>query len=116
MRKQRRESIELMVINCLQLGMDIDKAYVLAEATDKEIGYLEANKKFNILVQVTETRLIQELLESHKKALTIAVKKGNTKPVEWMLSKLNPDKWDNKTVEITVPTKLVIDADDKNLG
>lgn len=104
-----------MILNCVSLGMEPYRAYILSELPKEEIEKLEADEQFLREVEITQVILEKNLLVKHKDALETALEKGNSKPIEWMLSKVNPDKWADKKDKLIIPGKLVISKDDESL-
>jgi len=90
----------LIIEEIISLGMSLYEAFLIAECTEEEILILqnsnEYKKKFELIKLIEE----RELLKKHKEATEIALKKGNTKPIEWKLSKLKPEVYGTKVVNI----------------
>ena len=84
------------VLRCIILGMDLYSSMILAECTEAEITLLEADEEFLQKVKLKQYMEEYSLLEKFNTALNFAVGKGNTKPIELKLSKLNPDRWGKK--------------------
>lgn len=104
--KQKKEH----VLRCIKLGMDIYKAYIVAECTEEEVDLLNNDDKFqNIIIQ---RQALQEydLLLKHNVAMDLAEKKGNAKPIEWRLKILNPEKYDkkDKIVKLETPEAITV--------
>ena len=93
------------VLRCIILGMDLYSSMILAECTEAEITLLEDDEEFLRKVKLKQYMEEYKLLEKFNTALNFAVGKGNTKPIETMLSKLNPERWGKKE-EIIPPPPL----------
>lgn len=103
-----------MVLNYIELGMEKDRAYILVRLTAQEMEELDNQLDFQQEIELVEIRKEQELLEKLKAAQEAAASKGNTKPIEWMLERLNPDRWGlKKEAPIQFPSKLIISKDDE---
>ena len=109
------ENRKALIINALQLGMDFEKVVVLVELSQLEVDLLRKDKNFQAEVRVAEVQLEADLLERFKKAMVIAANKGNTKSLEFMLSRINPDRWGPKQKETIIPGTLIISQDDESL-
>lgn len=81
------------VLRSIQLGLDLYSACILAGCTEEETELLEADQEFNKRVLYERKKEELALLRDHSTARGIAAEKGNTKPIEWMLEKLNPEQW-----------------------
>lgn len=94
------EHKKYLIEEAVKLGMDKYSTYLLAECTDTEIEEIENDKDFqsklDILILIEE----RELLQSHNDAIKHAIQKGNSRPIEWRLSKLNPEKWGDKITNV----------------
>lgn len=115
MNKKQYETKKFLVLNYIQLGMDIDRAYILAELTQQEIESFEKDTTFQKEVDTTTAILEKNLLERHKDAIEIAILKGNSKPIEWMLGKISPEKWGDKKEDIPIRGTLIISKEDEKL-
>lgn len=109
------EMQKAMILNCIQLGMDRHRAFLLSELSPEETNELNKDKEFEHLIDITLILKEKELLERHREALEISAERGNSKPIEWMLGKLNPDRWAEKKEATIIPGKLVISKDDAKL-
>lgn len=113
MEEQDFDLDKAMVLNFIQLGMEPERAFILAELPQDVIEQLELDEDFQKEIDTTQLLLEKELLDRHRRAVEIAILKGNTKPIEWMLGKINPDRWGDKSDEIIIPGRLVISKDDE---
>jgi hypothetical protein len=104
-----------IIINAIQLGMSLYKAAVIAELNSDEIAALEGDETFQAEIEAHQAIQEKQLLERFNTAMEIAAEKGNTSPIQWMLSKINPEKWGEKKQELTIPGKLIITSDDEKL-
>ena len=84
------------IMRCIKLGMDLTSSMIVAQCTPTEIELLEADDRFHREVQFRQHILEMELLERHKNGRDLAASKGMTRPVEWMLEKVNKDRWSGK--------------------
>jgi hypothetical protein len=83
------------ILRCVKLGMELDKAYLVAECTEKEIEKLKNDERFKKLIAVQLAIAEDDLLTRHEFATKIAANKGNTAGIQWKLSQINP-KWQSK--------------------
>jgi len=104
-----------MILNYINLGMEINKAYILSEITKEDIEELDKDEDFQKDIEVTEIILEKDLLERHNTAMEIAVNKGNANAVQWKLEKINPDRWGTKKDETPIKGVLVVSKVDKEL-
>lgn len=109
------EDKKKIIYNLTKLGMDIDKAHLIAECSEEEIALLDKDVDFNKKLEVYLAIAEKRLLKMHAKACRISAEKGSATGIQWKLSKINPDKWGDKKVELTIPGKLVIEQDDAEL-
>lgn len=99
------------ILRCIKLGMDWYESCIVAECTEPEIELLESDIAFQKLIEQKQAIQEYEWLLAHNVAMDIAKKKGNTKPIEWRLAKLNPNKYDsnnNKTIKLEAPENIVV--------
>jgi hypothetical protein len=83
------------ILRCVKLGMELERAYLVAECTEKEIEKLDKDERFKHLVDVQLALAENELLTRHELATKVAAVKGNTAGIQWKLSQINT-KWSNK--------------------
>lgn len=83
-------------MRCIKLGMDQMSAMLIAQCTSSEIEQLEVDERFQREIQFRQHILEMELLEKHMHGRNLAVSKGVTRPIEWMLEKINKDRWSSK--------------------
>lgn len=98
-----------LIQEAYKLGMDIYSCYILTECTDNEIEILDNDEQFKSRLKIILKQQEKELLDKYEIATDIAIQKGNTKPIEWMLTKLNPVRWQD--VKITKNTNVNKDID-----
>lgn len=85
-----------MILTYIKLGMTKYRAYLLAELDDEEIKLLDNDDEFQKDITITEALLEKNLLEKYEDIMEKSSNKGNPNAVQWMLSKINPDRWGNK--------------------
>jgi len=90
------------VIRCIKLGMELYKAYLIAECTPDEIEILDTDKDLQRKIEITYAIAERDLLEKHNVALEISQLKGNTNPIQWKLARLNPNRWDSREKDLNV--------------
>lgn len=95
--------------------MEYEKALILSECTDADELSLESDTLFQKELEVSLAQEEARMLQYHRKACQIAAMKGSTTGMQWKLGKMNPDKWGEKKIDVVLPSKLVIDSDDKEL-
>lgn len=103
-------------LELIQLGMDPDKASLIAELSEEQVKELSNDESFNNEIACRLAYEEKRLLDIHMKACQIQASKGSTSGIQWKLSKLNPDRWGDKKTEIAIPGSFVIDSDDEKLG
>jgi len=105
------------ILRCIKLGMGLYKAQLVSECTELEIVLLEEDKVF--LKEIEQQYAISEyeLLIKHNTAIDISKSRGNANPIQWKLSKLNPEQWASKDKETTlrVPEKIQINLIGKGI-
>lgn len=96
------------VLRCVSLGMETERAYLIAECTIDEKNLLDEDDAFQericLAYALEEKRLLEELSAGSK----VAVANGNTQAVRWMLEKINAPRYQTnrqKSVDNT-PKKL----------
>lgn len=85
------------VIRCIKLGMDVMSSMIIAECTAEEIETLNKDIEFTAKIKFHSKLLEMKLLDNHKMGRVYAASRGNTHGLEWMLERINKDKWGNKT-------------------
>lgn len=83
-------------LRCIKLGMDIADSLFIAECTDEEMDKLLEDEAYLNQVKLVQKLEEMALLKKHNIALQIGIQRGNTKPIEWRLGKLNARKWGPK--------------------
>lgn len=105
------------ILRCVKLGMQLYKAQIYAQCTEEEIKLLDNDKNF--LKQVEQQYALQEyeLLLKHNNAIAIATEKGNASPIQWRLSKLNPNHYasKDKVIELKTPEALTVNLKGKGI-
>lgn len=109
------ETKKLLVLNAVSLGMNLDKAFILAELTEAEQTFLLNDVQFNQEVVYEQAVLERDLLQRHNDCIEKAILKGNGKPIEWRLGKVNPEKWGEESDHIVIPGKLVLSEEDNGV-
>jgi len=109
------ETKKKIIYNTIKTGMELKRAFLLAECSDEDIEQIESDEEFMTKIDKYQVYAERKMLELHAKACQIAATKGNTTGMQWKLGKLNPDRWGEKKTDILIPGKLVIDGDDKGL-
>jgi len=102
------EEKKQLIHEFIRLGIDKYEAVLLAECTDDEIEELNNDVTFNKRVEFNRARKEADLLEMHDEAIRIAVDKGDSKPIQWRLEVLKPDKYSktvNKKIDANVKTE-----------
>ena len=90
------------IIRGIKTGLDLYSSMIIATCTSHEIKELEDNEEFKGEVLFAQKYLEQALLEAHTAASNISQTKGGTHGVEWMLEKLNPERF-GKSTKVTLP-------------
>ena len=81
------------ILRCVRLGMELFRAELVAECTEKEIEKLEEDEEFR--QQVEQHYALEEynLLVKHNNAMNVAIMTGRTSAIQWKLERLNPRRW-----------------------
>jgi hypothetical protein len=98
------------IIRCVKLGMQFYESALVATCTDEEIEVLSEDAAFQQKVKITQAIQEEQLLLKHDVALEIAKQKGNSKPIEWRLSKLNK-RYENSTKvsgDVSSPVNMTV--------
>lgn len=84
------------IYNIVFTGLSLSRAFILAGCTPSEQDKIRRDKKFMSLIKYRYAEKELELLEQHDKAMAVAASKGITRPIEWRLAVLNPEKFGQK--------------------
>jgi len=76
--------------------MDVVSSMIVAQCTADEIEILNDDIEFSNKVLFHSKHLEMKLLDNHRTGRVFAASRGNTHGVEWMLERINKDKWGNK--------------------
>jgi len=107
---------KMLVLNAIDLGMEPSRAFILAELTQAEIESINTDGEFQMDMIRAEVLKEHQLLEKFKGAMEIAVLKGSTKPIEFLLSKMQGTKWAQKEkTDVDDLCRLLITDREKNL-
>ena len=104
-----------MVISFIRLGMDFEKAAIAAGLQLEDIDELREDAEFQYEIKIAYACMEKELLERHESAAKIQESKGGTHAAEWMLEKINPNRY-GKSVNtklsglegVVFPTEIVL--------
>jgi len=89
MDNKRRTVLELM-----KLGMEFDRAAIIAECDVAEIEILRNDTAFQAHVKACSAILERDLLKSLNEIRVMNAATGNSTEVRWMLERINPKRWD----------------------
>ena len=81
-----------LVYNCVELGMEVKRAYFAAELTQAEMDELDNDEVFQRRVKAKEAILEQQLLQKLDKAIDLNLQKGETKELRFKLGAIN-SRW-----------------------
>lgn len=115
MTDEELQSKKDFIINCIQLGMGFDKACIVAEIPKESIKQLREDSDLIRDIEVQEADHERRLLEKYNLVIDEAINRGNSKPLEWMLGIVNPERYSPKADVVPITGSLVITKDDKNL-
>lgn len=102
------------ILQVVKTGITLEKAFILAEASENEIESLKLDKSFLRDLEVQAIIEEKRLLELFNDGMEIATSKGNTNPIQWRLSKLDPVRWgkgentDSKGKDNTAKTQVYL--------
>lgn len=85
------------IIRCIKLGMDLNSSMIVSQCTNDEMELLESDEGFIREIKFRQHLMEAELLDKHRLGRNLAVTKGNTKPIEWMLERVNKERWSSKS-------------------
>lgn len=80
----------------MKLGMEWDRAALVAECTLDEIDVLESDADFMRKLSINDAILEKNLLAKHDLAMDEAITKGSAAAVQWRLERINPGRWAHK--------------------
>lgn len=83
-----------LVLNCVSLGMDLQRAYYAAELTPDEMDELEKDEAFQRTAKAKEAIAEMKLLQSLDSVIEMNLRKGNSKELRYKLGAISP-KWRN---------------------
>jgi len=106
------ENKKYIIEQAIQLNMDMRSAMVLAECSEEEEELLQNDELFMRKLKVTKVIREKELLEQFDRYIESCAERGNLRPIQWRLSKLNP-RWGNTTVTVTKPQKESEESNDE---
>lgn len=106
--EQKKEHI----LRCVRLGMELYQAALMSACTPDEITILENDIEFKQKIEVQHALEEYDLLQKHNVAIETASFKGNASPIQWKLSRINKNRWDNgkesDTTSSINPSELTI--------
>ena len=98
-----------IIYDTIRLGMPLYDACILATCTDEEVEQIQADEEIQRKVKFIQKEEEMALLRDHQTARQIASGKGSTKGLEWMLEKLNPDRYGRSgTVDLPTGSKVAV--------
>jgi hypothetical protein len=101
---EKLDSKKQLIYQAIDTGIDFYSACVLAECEDTDISEMENDKEFTQLIRHKEKAFEQRLLKDIHGARRLELEKGQTATTRWLLEKINPDRWGNRSkVEIDRP-------------
>lgn len=105
-----------LIIDAIQVGMGIGKAYIYAQCTSEEIEILQKDSAFQRRISYNYAQYEKDLLDLHSASMFLAAKRGNPGPTQWKLGKLNPSRWGEAKSEDgpQMPT-IIFEVDDSGL-
>lgn len=103
-----------IVIKCVRLGMSLASAMILAACDDLDTDRLNSDANFLRRVRFVQKEEELALLRDHQTARIIAAQKGNTKPIEWMLTRFDPERYGGKDAGDTTPIDVAIYLPEKD--
>lgn len=86
-----------LIYSCIRLGMEKEKAYIIACLSEKEIQETENNPELQERFRFYECEEERKLLAIYKREEDNIAKKGNLKPIQWKLERINPGRWGNRS-------------------
>lgn len=89
---------QYLIEQSIELGMSKYDSYLLAGVTEREREIIEKDTDFQSYIDILVKRKEQKLLQMYYDNLDLSVSKGNLTSIQWMLSRLNPEKWGNQIV------------------
>ena len=88
------------ILRCIQLGMELFKAELVAECTEEEMDEIANDEHFAEIVEQYQAIHEYDLLTKHQTAMDIQISTGRSGAVQWKLEKINPGRWgkDDETI------------------
>jgi len=83
------------ILDAIRLGHDFDTACLLSGVDIDDIETLEEDSYFMKRVRMATAQCVSSLLEDFHVANEKAIEKGNTTGTQWLLSKVDPDRYGN---------------------
>jgi hypothetical protein len=103
------------ILRCIQLGMDVYSSQIIAQCTEDEVEKLKDDEEFNNKILFYQKLQERDLLKQHGEAALIAGLKGSTHAFEWILEKLNPERFGKGgSVELPPGSNITIYLPEKN--
>lgn len=81
------------VLELVKLGMSMYKAQLIAGCDDDEMSSMNNDAYFSSRVELAKAHKEHELLNLHDEAIQNAIVRGDAKPIQWRLEKLDPEQY-----------------------
>ena len=113
------DSKQEQLLQAIRLGADLTTAALLAGYDFDDIEDLEEDEILQRKIKVTEAELQFKHLKRIDTASAIAAEKGTASPSQWMLEKLNPERF-GKALKLSgdekkpIPARIILQAGPTN--
>lgn len=81
-----------LIYNCVELGMELKRAYFAAELSQEEMDELDNDPMFQRKIKAKEAIMEQQLLQKLDRAIDANLLKGETKELRFKLGAIN-SRW-----------------------
>lgn len=99
---------------CIKLGLTLYKSMLIAGCTSDEMSLIENDDQYLRRIETLNAIYEHDLLKHIERAIAINVNMGKTTEVRWMLERINPEKWGQKSSvnnDIIVFPKIIVTED-----
>ena len=81
-----------LIYNCIELGMELKRAYYACELTQEEMDAFDKDESFQRRIKAKEAIVEQTLLQKLDQAIDFNLRRGETKELRFKLGAVN-NRW-----------------------